>query len=199
MADTPNNSIPAAKPLSGPLSGLYKTSTEIAKDAVSQLKQIQAANAAQNALEGYTKGLNGLYTPVDELAKSVGNELKQMAAANPATAAAAEKVSEALGMTKDSPATNEAAGAAAPTEQSAAKATTEQTTTTQTMYSPNASYDRLTDAERQRLTGGLTLCGSRGRINAELRLNYEKYFYKKAALAKESERDKLVMEVMVHF
>ena len=58
---------------------------------------------------------------------------------------------------------------------------------------------QLTDAERQRLTGGLTLCGSRGRINAELRLNYEKYFYKKAALAKESERDKLVMEVMVHF
>ena len=58
---------------------------------------------------------------------------------------------------------------------------------------------QLTDAERNRLTGGLTLCGSRGRINAELRLNYEKYFYKKAALAKESERDKLVMEVMVHF
>ena len=58
---------------------------------------------------------------------------------------------------------------------------------------------KLTDTERQRLTGGLTLCGSRGRINAELRLNYEKYFYKKAALAKESERDKLVMEVMVHF
>ena len=58
---------------------------------------------------------------------------------------------------------------------------------------------QLTDTERQRLTGGLTLCGSRGRINAELRLNYEKYFYKKAALAKESERDKLVMEVMVHF
>ena len=58
---------------------------------------------------------------------------------------------------------------------------------------------KLTDAERNRLTGGLTLCGSRGRINAELRLNYEKYFYKKAALAKESERDKLVMEVMVHF
>ena len=58
---------------------------------------------------------------------------------------------------------------------------------------------KLTDAARNRLTGGLTLCGSRGRINAELRLNYEKYFYKKAALAKESERDKLVMEVMVHF
>ena len=84
MADTPTNTIAAAKPGSGPLSGLYKTSTEIAQDAVSQMKQIQAANAAQNALEGYTKGLNGLYTPVADLAKSVGNKLMEMAGANPA-------------------------------------------------------------------------------------------------------------------
>ena len=75
MADAPNNSIPAAQPLSGPLAGLYKNTQEIAQDAVNQMKQIQAANAAQNALEGYTKGLNGLYTPVDELAKSIGDEL----------------------------------------------------------------------------------------------------------------------------
>lgn len=104
MADTPTNTIAAAKPGSGPLSGLYKTSAEIAQDAVSQLKQIQAANAAQNALEGYTKGLDGIYTPVADLAKSVGNKLMEMAGANPATAAAAEKVANILGITKDTPA-----------------------------------------------------------------------------------------------
>ena len=139
MADAPNTSIPAAQPLSGPLAGLYKNTQEIAQDAVSQMKQIQAANSAQNALEGYTKGLNGLYTPVDELAKSIGDELKQMAATNPATAAAAEQVAAAVGVTKNAPGTTETAGVAAAIEQPTAKATTAtQTTTTQTVYSPNA-------------------------------------------------------------
>lgn len=57
---------------------------------------------------------------------------------------------------------------------------------------------RLTDAARRRLTGGLTLHLAK-RIEAELRLNCEKYFYDRPALAKPSERDKLVVELMVHF
>ena len=139
MADTPTNTIAAAKPGSGPLSGLYKTSTEIAQDAASQLKQIQAANAAQNALEGYTKGLDGIYTPVADLVKSVGNKLMEMAGVNPATAAAAEKVADALGITKDAPATNEAAGVTPPTDKAAAAqaATAQQSEPQQTGAWPN--------------------------------------------------------------
>ena len=56
----------------------------------------------------------------------------------------------------------------------------------------------LTDAARQRLTGGVTLCFGH-KLKAQLRLNYEKYFYESGAVAKTSERDKAVMELMVHF
>ena len=185
MADSPNNSIPAAKPLSGPLSGLYKTSTEIAKDAVSQMKQIRAADAAQNALEGYTKGLDGIYTPVADLAKSVGNKLMEMAAANPATAAAAEKVAAAAGVTKDAPGTTEKAGTISPTDQSSTQVTPNLQTTIamasdawdtlknwvkelgrkQEVYSPNASYNRLTDAERQALMEMIWLSSGNGNFS----------------------------------
>lgn len=54
------------------------------------------------------------------------------------------------------------------------------------------------DAARKRLTAGITL-GFAKRIAAELRLNYEKYFYDKGAAMKTSERDKMVMEMMIHF
>ena len=54
------------------------------------------------------------------------------------------------------------------------------------------------DAARKRLTAGITL-GFAKRIAAELRLNYEKYFYDKGAAMKTSERDKVVMEMMIHF
>ena len=54
------------------------------------------------------------------------------------------------------------------------------------------------DAARKRLTAGITL-GFAKRIAAELRLNYEKYFYDKGATMKTSERDKVVMEMMIHF
>lgn len=54
------------------------------------------------------------------------------------------------------------------------------------------------DAARKRLTGGLTLSFAKG-LNADLRLNYEKYFYDDDSLAKTSERDKAVIELMVHF
>lgn len=56
----------------------------------------------------------------------------------------------------------------------------------------------INDYSRERLTGGVTL--SFGKANkADLRINYEKYFYDKISLAKESEQDKLVIEFMVRF
>jgi len=55
-----------------------------------------------------------------------------------------------------------------------------------------------TDGARRRLTGGVTLSLA-GPLQADLRLNYEKYFYDDIALAKPSERDKAVVELMIHF
>ena len=48
------------------------------------------------------------------------------------------------------------------------------------------------------VTGGVTLSFGKA-FQADLRLNYEKYFYDKLSLAKESEQDKFVMELMVRF
>lgn len=56
----------------------------------------------------------------------------------------------------------------------------------------------LTDAERQRVTGGITLSMAK-KMNADIRLNYEKYFYDDISLAKTSERDKVVVELVIHF
>ncbi len=56
----------------------------------------------------------------------------------------------------------------------------------------------VTDAARKRLTGGITLSFAK-KFHADLRLNYEKYFYKNEALALPSERDKAVVELVVHF
>lgn len=56
----------------------------------------------------------------------------------------------------------------------------------------------VTDYSRQRVTGGVTLSFGKA-FQADLRLNYEKYFYDKLSLAKESEQDKFVMELMVRF
>lgn len=56
----------------------------------------------------------------------------------------------------------------------------------------------ITDYSRQRVTGGVTLSFGKA-FQADLRLNYEKYFYDKLSLAKESEQDKFVMELMVRF
>lgn len=56
----------------------------------------------------------------------------------------------------------------------------------------------ITDYSRQRLTGGVTLSFGKP-FQADLRINYEKYFYDKLSLAKESEQDKLVVELMVRF
>lgn len=57
---------------------------------------------------------------------------------------------------------------------------------------------KLTDAQRQRITGGITLSMAK-KMNADIRLNYEKYFYDDITLAKPSERDKAVVELVVHF
>ena len=57
---------------------------------------------------------------------------------------------------------------------------------------------QIDDAARKRVTGGVTFSFSK-KINADIRLNYEKYFYDDKALAKPSERDKAVIELMVHF
>lgn len=57
---------------------------------------------------------------------------------------------------------------------------------------------QIDDAARKRVTGGVTFSFSK-KINADIRLNYEKYFYNDKALAKPSERDKAVIELMVHF
>lgn len=56
----------------------------------------------------------------------------------------------------------------------------------------------VTDYERQRLTGGITLSLSKA-FRTDLRLNYEKYFYAKNSIAKESEQDKIVLELMIRF
>lgn len=56
----------------------------------------------------------------------------------------------------------------------------------------------ITDYKRSRITGGVTL--SLGMpFQCDVRLNYEKYLYRHDAVAKTSEKDKLVVEVMVHF
>ena len=55
-----------------------------------------------------------------------------------------------------------------------------------------------TDYKRQRLTGGITFSLSKA-FRTDLRLNYEKYFYAKNSIAKESEGDKVVVELMIRF
>ena len=59
---------------------------------------------------------------------------------------------------------------------------------------------KLTDARRQRVTGGVTLSMAMSKkVLADIRLNYEKYFYDDLTLAKPSERDKAVVELVIHF
>lgn len=56
----------------------------------------------------------------------------------------------------------------------------------------------LDDPQRHRVTGGLTL--SLGLpFTADIRLNYESYFYRKGVVPAISEQDKLVLEFMVRF
>jgi hypothetical protein len=57
---------------------------------------------------------------------------------------------------------------------------------------------KTTDYARQRLTGGVTL-SLLAPFTADIRLNYEKYFYHSGDIPKTSERDKFVAEFMVRF
>lgn len=56
----------------------------------------------------------------------------------------------------------------------------------------------VNDYQRSRLTGGLTFSLSLPFVS-DIRLNYEKYFYREGAIAKPSERDKIVIEFMTRF
>lgn len=55
-----------------------------------------------------------------------------------------------------------------------------------------------TDYKRHRVTGGITFSLGKA-FQTDLRLNFEKYFYAKNSIAKESEQDKIVLELMVRF
>jgi hypothetical protein len=56
----------------------------------------------------------------------------------------------------------------------------------------------INDYRRGRLTGGVTLSFLKP-FNSDIRINYEKYFYREGAVPKASEKDKIVVEVMTHF
>lgn len=56
----------------------------------------------------------------------------------------------------------------------------------------------VNDYKRGRVTGGVTLSLAKP-FTSDIRVNYEKYFYGSNAVAKPSERDKIVVELMVHF
>lgn len=57
----------------------------------------------------------------------------------------------------------------------------------------------IDDPQRHRLTGGLTLSLGKKDLQADIRLNYEQYFYKKDAIPSISERNKIVVEFVAHF
>ena len=57
---------------------------------------------------------------------------------------------------------------------------------------------RANDPERHRLTGGLTFSMGKGPLQADIRLNYEQYFYRKGASPSISEQNKVVLEFMAH-
>ena len=56
----------------------------------------------------------------------------------------------------------------------------------------------INDYRRSRLTGGVTLSLDLPFVS-DIRLNYEKYFYRSGAIAKPSEKDKIVVEFMTRF
>lgn len=56
----------------------------------------------------------------------------------------------------------------------------------------------VNDYKRHRVTGGVTLSLAKPFVS-DIRINYEKYFYRKGGVAKTSEKDKFVIEFMTHF
>lgn len=57
---------------------------------------------------------------------------------------------------------------------------------------------KINDYKRHRVTGGVTLSLAKPFIS-DIRINYEKYFYRKGGVAKTSEKDKIVVEFMTKF
>ncbi len=55
------------------------------------------------------------------------------------------------------------------------------------------------DPERHRMTGGMTLSLGTSTLQADIRINYEQYFYRRIAAASISERSKAVIEFVCHF
>ena len=55
-----------------------------------------------------------------------------------------------------------------------------------------------TDYKRHRLTAGVTLSLATPFVS-DIRINFEKYFYRDGAIAKPSEKDKIVVEFMTRF
>lgn len=56
----------------------------------------------------------------------------------------------------------------------------------------------VNDYKRSRITGGVTLSLDKPFLS-DIRVNYEKYFYGHDGIPKPSEKDKIVVEFMVHF
>lgn len=72
-----------------------------------------------------------------------------------------------------------------------------------TDHSDGTKYDDsgamvTTDYQRSRLTGGVTPSLAKPFVS-DIRINYEKYFYRKGGIPKTSEKDKIVIEFMTHF
>ena len=57
----------------------------------------------------------------------------------------------------------------------------------------------LTDPERHRVTGGITLSSGTKGLQADVRINYEQYFYGKDAVPGISDRNKIVVEFVCRF
>lgn len=55
------------------------------------------------------------------------------------------------------------------------------------------------DPERHRLTGGITLSLGKKSLQADVRLNYEQYFYARQTTPAISEQNKIVLEFVAHF
>ena len=58
---------------------------------------------------------------------------------------------------------------------------------------------KISDYARHRMTLGLTFGIRNPYLPTEIHLNYERYWYPNGGIAKESEQDKLVAELMIKF
>lgn len=58
---------------------------------------------------------------------------------------------------------------------------------------------KIDDPERHRLTGGVTFSMGKKSLQADIRLNYEQYFYNEGVTPAISEQNKIVLEFVAHF